>query len=80
MSNKTVIRCSKCEHCKEVSGSEYATRNNFYCKHPNQDYIREYYKKNRIYRAHGFIDFGRAFEHVPKLKTSPKWCPRKTEK
>ena len=49
------------------------------CKHPNSDYIEKYYKDHNIIKALGFICWGTDPYNwnMPKIKTSPKWCPRK---
>ena len=71
--------CKNCEHCSNKGGGINATRSSFYCEHPDQKYIREFYEKHKIYRAHGFIDFSKPYEKEPAIKTSPKWCPKKKQ-
>ena len=77
--SKEVIRCSECGYCKGYSGGPYSNRSSFCYKHPNQEFIKKYYEENRINRAFGYIDHSKPFGHTPKLKTSPKWCPKKAE-
>lgn len=77
--SKEAIRCSECEYCKEAPSGTHSSRGSFYCKHPNQKFIKNYYKENRISRMVGFIDYGKPYGHAPKLKTAPRWCPLKKE-
>ena len=48
------------------------------CKHPD---ALETFKRvcPRSPRMAGFIDFTAPGENVPKIKTSPRWCPLRTE-
>ena len=55
------------------------TRSNFYCEHPNHEYIRKYYAEHKIYRLQGFIGFGARYSEEVPVKTSPAWCPKKAE-
>ena len=68
--------CDNCEHC---FGYRNATRRGFLCNHPNQSYIVDYFLKNKIQKMPGFIGFGEKFATVPKNKTTPKWCPKKSD-
>lgn len=67
------IRCSECEWCKKYQklGNKRAE---YFCGHPAQGYIDDYFHKKRLQKAPGFLDYGRP-ECVP-IKTSPAWCPR----
>ena len=68
--------CNKCEHCV---GYLHSTRRGFQCNHPNKSYINDYFRKNKIQKMPGFIGSGEKFAPVPKNKTTPKWCPKKSE-
>lgn len=70
------IRCTECEHCKNY-GKRENTRGSFYCEHPDQEYIYEYWNTHRIHKMQGFVGFGEKFADKPNIKTSPAWCPRK---
>lgn len=76
MANK--IRCADCKYCKSLRPTGN-TRSNFYCEHPNHEYIRKYYAEHRIYRLQGFIGFGARYSEEVHVKTSPAWCPKKAE-
>lgn len=69
-------KCNCCKHLK-VLNRGFNTRGDCYCEHPNQEYIKEFYKKHKIYRSHGFICYTVKYENTPKMKTSPKWCPKR---
>lgn len=71
------IRCKVCEYCYELKKTGN-TKSAFYCNHPNQRYIEDYFKKKRMVKAPGFLNYGNVGETVP-IKTSPKWCPRKEQ-
>ena len=66
--------CDKCEYC---NGCGAGKRTPFHCKHPNYDYIYEYFKEHKIQKMPGFIGFGEKYSDVPVNKTTPKWCPKK---
>lgn len=70
------IRCAECEHCKDFRGIGN-TRGSFYCEHPDQKYIIQYFKDHKILKMQGFIGFGNRNEDKPSIKTSPAWCPKK---
>ena len=74
-----IPKCSECEYCANMGSGKHATRNSFYCDHPDEEHIRRYFIKNRIFRAYGFIAFGEPFKQVPAIKTSPKWCPKRAK-
>ncbi|MCI6044273.1 hypothetical protein MR857_13320 [bacterium] len=76
--SKQGIRCSGCEHCREFR-RDGNTRSSFLCKHPDYEYIENYFKEHRIEKMAGFIGFGKRWFHVPTIKTSPAWCPKKKE-
>lgn len=70
------IRCADCEYCREFRPVGN-TRSNFTCKHPDHEYIRNYYKEHKIYKMEGFIGFGAKYSEKVPIKTSPAWCPKK---
>lgn len=75
-SMKKNIKCKECENCKEFRpiGNK---RSNFYCEHPDIEYIREYYRLHKITKMVRFIGFGEAYSHEVPIKSSPAWCPKK---
>lgn len=44
---KQTIKCSDCDHCSGFRPLGN-TRTEFTCTHPDQDYINDYFHKNRI--------------------------------
>lgn len=48
------IRCKVCEYCYELKKTGN-TKSAFYCNHPNQRYIEDYFKKKRMVKAPGFF-------------------------
>lgn len=66
--------CDKCEYC---NGYLLDTRREFHCKHPNQEYIINYFREKKIKKMEGFIGYSEKFSDVPINKTTPKWCPKK---
>lgn len=69
----------ECESCK------YRYRNvrlwsnsnsDYFCKHPNTEYISNYWKENKIKKMEGHLYYGYSFAR----KTTPKWCPKKEER
>lgn len=75
-SKKQPIKCSDCEHC---SGYRRIgnTRTHFFCKHPDQRYINDYFMQKGIRKMLGFLGFGAVHSDTVPLKTSPAWCPKK---
>lgn len=67
--------CKDCEHCKCRAPSAYGYKSAFYCNHPDQQYIEDFYKKNRVRNEFRFISMGIC--SVPDIKSSPRWCPLK---
>lgn len=72
------IKCSECGHCNELRPVGN-TRSEFTCKHPDGEYIREYFEKHKIQKMPRFIGFGARHSHEVPIKTAPAWCPRKKE-
>lgn len=83
---KNIPKCSECEHCRMLgrANSIYASighlygRGEFWCENPE---IHRLPLEAFGNRAPGFINFGTP-ERVSaiKIKTSPRWCPRRKEK
>ena len=70
-------KCKECQFCKPQIKNIQNTRYEFFCRHPNQNYIEEYCKRNKIRKMPGFIAFSFPHESLPAIQTSPKWCPMK---
>lgn len=72
------IRCADCEHCKD--GRPYGnTKGSFYCEHPDQRYIMDYFETHKMKKMPGFLGFGKPFSSEVPVKTSPAWCPKKKQ-
>lgn len=69
------IKCKECKYCHELKVYRN-TRSEYFCEHPNQKYINDYFEEKRMVKAPAFLAYGKSGEQVP-VKTSPKWCPRK---
>ena len=65
---------NNCTGCLYLKGyrKPYNKRAAYYCSHPNQRYIAEYYRKNKLKSMPGFLGFGEL--SLPR-KRIPKWCP-----
>ena len=61
------MKCKDCPYVKNIG-------NSVYCNHENQMHIIEYFIKNNMLKAPGFLGYCR--KGFP-IKTSPKWCPLK---
>lgn len=77
---KEKIECRYCEFCKQIGRAETQKgrlgRKYYYCKNPLMEKIKDKWG----YPHSGFIGYGlHTYESPLKLKTSPKWCPRKTK-
>lgn len=68
--------CANCEHCKVI---KYKKRLGFFCKHPEQLYIHEYFEKHRVSYAAGFLGYSKTDTRELLRKRIPKWCPEKKE-
>lgn len=77
---KILVKCFECEYCKGYRpwGN---IRTAFNCAHPNETYIKDYFREKNILKMPGFLGFGKANSNIVPLKTSPAWCPlkKKTE-
>ena len=69
------MKCLECNYCvcMHMRGN---TRNEYFCKHPNQYYIHDYFAKHRLIKMPAFLGFGK--NRCP-IKTSPRWCPYNAE-
>lgn len=69
--------CRTCVHC-DCHQTRGSYRYSFWCKHPNQKYIHNYFKEKRMVKMAGFLGFGKSIaENVLPIKTAPAWCPYK---
>lgn len=72
------IKCFECGLCEMYRGSYgMFSRGRFYCDHPDQDYINEFFNEHRLSSRPGFICYGTVGSDDIPLKTSPRWCPKK---
>lgn len=69
--------CKECPYKREYRRYGNTTAD-VWCKHPDNDFIVEYFKKHHISKAFGFIGFVNSKGVFP-IKKSPKWCPLKKE-
>lgn len=76
MEEKQIIKCSDCKHCEGIRPFGNS-RKEFFCKHPDESYISDYYKIHDIKKLEGFLNFGKPWSDEVPLKTSPAWCPKK---
>ncbi len=71
-----MIRCAECEYCKAYQ--KYGNgRKEFFCEHPDQEYIKDYFKNHRISKMPGFLCFSKMWSNEVTKKASPAWCPKK---
>ena len=64
--------CRNCLYLRLSVGSIENKNANYYCIHPNVEYIRNYWKEHKIKKMEGHLYYGADFEK----KTTPKWCPK----
>ena len=55
---KEKIKCSECEFCRSLRPRNNS-RAEFSCKHPDQGYIRDYFREHKMLKAPGFLNFGK---------------------
>lgn len=65
----------ECNECQWIKAKYHDSRISFYCKHPNNKYIQDFYEEHKLKSFPGFIGFSEAYVTKPKRKTTPKWCP-----
>ena len=65
---------SKCEcvGCQYLGRNVRNKKTLYYCIHPNQKYISNYWHSHNIKRDVGLVYYGVDFVK----KTTPKWCPK----
>lgn len=73
---KQPIKCSECKHC-DGHRRLGNTRTSFYCEHPDQKHILDYFHEKGLSKMPGFLGFGEAYSDIVPIKTSPAWCPKK---
>ena len=61
--------CFECKYCKEQY--RFASRNAFFCSHPDQDYIKAYCNLHRMVKMPGFISYSEP------TKRRQRYCPLK---
>ena len=76
-------RCANCDHlhvglCANVTGNNRGRgahpRRPCHCEHPEA--VKTFNKVcPRSPRMAGFIAYTTMNDHLPQIKTSPKWCP-----
>lgn len=77
MSGNIKPYCKTCIYCKCYQ-TPNAYRYYFWCEHPNQKYIQDYFKKKRMVKSAGFLGFGKSIaENTLPIKKAPAWCPYK---
>lgn len=63
---------SECIGCQYLGRNVRNKKTLYYCTHPNQKYISDYWRSHNIIRDVGLVYYGANFEK----KTTPKWCPK----
>lgn len=71
------MNCKECPHKKEFRKGGNTTKE-VMCRHPDRDYIVNYFREHRIRKFEGFLGYVNSKGEFP-IKTSPKWCPLKKE-
>lgn len=67
----TECKCKECSHLRGIRRTGNF-RTAYYCEHPNQKYITDWFLSHKIQKMPGFLDYGK--EQLP-LKRTPRWCP-----
>lgn len=73
------VKCRECQYCRGWLHLGY-TRTEYSCFNPDWEYIEDYFKMHRITKMPGLIGYSAPYGNVPKIKTSPAWCPFKKKK
>lgn len=68
------IKCSECDYCKFYP-SRYGK--SCFCKHPDQEYITQYFYDCDLLLTPGFIGYTGWNPSIVPCKHTPRWCPRK---
>lgn len=73
----SVPKCTECVYLVARMTAR-ANRANFYCEHPDKDYIRDFCKEHKIEKMPGFVCFGGGRDGIDAtIKTSPTFCPKR---
>lgn len=72
-----MIKCNECDFCIRTERGNNV-RYQYMCKHPDYEYIFEYFEKHRMVKMPRFLGFSKN-PYVAPIKTSPAWCPYKKE-
>ncbi len=78
MEKKKLLKCSECGYCcsyRPANGS----RHKFFCKHPGQRFIYDYFARKGMRKMPGFLGSSPAGINKVPLKTSPAWCPERQD-
>ena len=67
---KEKIKCSECEFCRSLRPRNNS-RAEFSCKHPNQGYIRDYFREHKMLKAPGFLNFGKPWSDEVRSRPLP---------
>ena len=70
--------CKDCPYKQEFRRNGNSTKE-VMCRHPDYEYIHEYFETHQIRKYYGFLGFINSKGDFP-VKKSPKWCPLKKEK
>ncbi len=66
--------CADCEYMRDAR-KHAQNRGEYFCAHPDQGSIAEYFEAHKILQQPGFIGFGKYCSNAPNRLTRPKWCP-----
>lgn len=79
MSKKTnnICDCLTCPFLQDHRPT-YGFRYEFYCRHPDQQYIENYHKEHGLNKHPSFIGYSKPEMTFP-IKRTPKWCPELKE-
>lgn len=72
-------KCYNCQYCQKINPHGRNKRAHYYCEHPNQEHILEYFRRKKINKAPGYLGTGRGPYNVNPVKTAPAWCPENTK-
>ncbi len=81
--DENVIRCADCPMMRTTTRERMVYANigqkpkgDCFCDHPNAKQLFEEFSPKSS-RVPGFIAFTKPNSDEPKIKTTPRWCPRK---
>ena len=69
-------QCQCCEYLNVYNAGYGAQRKQCYCEHPNAEFV---YKKYDLKGDLAFICFSKKMSATPAIKTSPRWCPLRSQ-